>query len=149
MESGNELTVFEVSAQALLKRHLSRSRKQRVPRFLGKLGSDTGADGRHSAGYEGSCFLGHCAGLENQMQSRTNCNTNQQFERQVRYPAVHDLAQRGLRYTQQLRCGCLIQLLSLHGASDLQSNIAAQCLDSRYVFFGIHSALTISLSYSL
>jgi hypothetical protein len=37
MQRGDELTVFQVSVQALLGRHISRSRQQRIPRVVGQL----------------------------------------------------------------------------------------------------------------
>ena len=137
--------MLEMSVQPLLGCHLSGSRKQCVPRIIGKPGSRTCASSWHGATYESPRFLWHRSDLENQMQVCTNGNAQQQLQRQVGYPAVHDLAQRGLRYPQQLRRGCLTQLLPLQKACDLQSNVVAQRLDGRDIFWLTHSYLTIVL----
>jgi len=146
MQGSYELAVFDVRVQPLLGRHLTRVRKQCIPRFIGEPRLLPGVSGGDGAGYESPRFVRSRAGLENQVQACTDGNAYQQLERQLGDPPVHDLAQRRLRDAQQLR-GCrLAQLLPFEQACNLQSNIAPQRLDGRRVSRGNHSDVTIVIS---
>lgn len=149
MQRGDELAVLEVRVEPLLGRHVTRGCKQCIPRFVGEPRSRRGASGGYRASYESTGFFRRRSGLENQVQTCTDRNANQQLERQLGYSAVHNLAQRRLRYTQQLRGCCLAQLPSFQEPSNLQSNIAPQRLDGRRIGRCIHSYFTIDVANPL
>jgi len=144
MQRGDELAVFDVSIQPLLGRHVTRSRKERMPRFIGEPRPCRGVRDGSGAGQEGTGFFRRRTGLENQVQTCTDRNANQQLERQLGDSPVHDLAERRLRYLQQLRGGRLAQLPSFEEPGDLQGNIATQRLDGGHIG-SIHSESTIGI----
>jgi hypothetical protein len=124
----NELVVLEMRPQPLLRGQLTSHIEQRVPRSL----SNAGAHARRlcplHAGYEHAGLLRRGSSLEDDRKACADRYTDEQLQRKVRNPPVHDLADRGLGNRQRTRSLALILSLTLDESGDLQGKVAPQSL---------------------
>ena len=78
-------------------------------------------------------FLRDIASLERKRKTRTYCDTDEQFDREIVYPAVDEFTQRRLRHAQLL-CSRDLRSTSLtHGARHLQSEVTPERVNCGFV----------------
>lgn len=116
--------MLQLRVETLLWRKAASAFDQFVPGRLGKPGVRPRGD--VPVRDVRPCLFCDRARLHHQRQAGAHRNANQQFQRKVVDPAIHNPAQRGLRDIQPPRCFDLTRTSGAQMPRDLQSHIAAQ-----------------------
>jgi hypothetical protein len=96
VQLAHELVVLEERLQSLFRCEAASRLDDGVTRGVGKPGDMGPERARSACGDECAGFLGNLAGLKRHRETCTDCDPEQQLERDARHAAIHDLAERRL-----------------------------------------------------
>ena len=104
MERAHHLIVLEKGLESLRWRQRTFGPRERFSSLVRELGTRDPRRCVWNDGDEGASLFGAVTRLQRKRYSAPDRHANQQFEGNVRYMAIDDLAQRRLRDAQLLRC---------------------------------------------